>query len=69
MNSWGKKWEINHGDGAFYGPKIDIMISDALRRWPQLCGPVQLDFQLPNRFELEFRAADSADAKDKEAAR
>ncbi|KAF5129079.1 hypothetical protein DV495_002653 [Geotrichum candidum] len=67
LNSWGKKWEINHGDGAFYGPKIDIMISDALRRWHQ-CATIQLDFQLPNRFELEFRAADSADAKDKEAA-
>jgi len=67
LNSWGKKWEINHGDGAFYGPKIDIMISDALRRWHQ-CATIQLDFQLPNRFELEFRAADSADVKDKEAA-
>lgn len=67
LNTWGKEWEVNHGDGAFYGPKIDIMISDALKRWHQ-CATIQLDFQLPNRFELEFRAADPVDAKDKEAA-
>ena len=48
------KWELNPGDGAFYGPKIDIMISDALNRWFQ-CATIQLDFQLPNRFELEFK--------------
>ncbi|CUM64829.1 uncharacterized protein PRCAT00002444001 [Priceomyces carsonii] len=49
------KWELNPADGAFYGPKIDIMISDALRRWFQ-CATIQLDFQLPSRFELEFKA-------------
>ncbi|KAG5420241.1 THS1 [Candida metapsilosis] len=49
------KWELNPGDGAFYGPKIDIMISDALRRWFQ-CATIQLDFQLPSRFELEYRS-------------
>ena len=54
LNKWGGAWEINAGDGAFYGPKIDIMISDALRRWHQ-CATIQLDFQLPNRFELEFK--------------
>lgn len=54
LNKWGGEWEINAGDGAFYGPKIDIMISDALRRWHQ-CATIQLDFQLPNRFELEFK--------------
>ncbi|WLF80940.1 threonyl-tRNA synthetase [Lodderomyces elongisporus] len=48
------KWELNPGDGAFYGPKIDIMISDALKRWFQ-CATIQLDFQLPSRFELEYR--------------
>ncbi|ABN67299.2 threonyl-tRNA synthetase [Scheffersomyces stipitis CBS 6054] len=48
-------WELNPGDGAFYGPKIDIMISDALNRWFQ-CATIQLDFQLPNRFELEYKA-------------
>jgi threonyl-tRNA synthetase len=57
LNKWGGAWEINAGDGAFYGPKIDIMISDALRRWHQ-CATIQLDFQLPNRFELEFKAKD-----------
>lgn len=49
------KWELNPGDGAFYGPKIDIKISDALRRWFQ-CATIQLDFQMPLRFELEFKA-------------
>lgn len=49
------KWELNPGDGAFYGPKIDIKISDALKRWFQ-CATIQLDFQLPNRFELEYKA-------------
>jgi threonyl-tRNA synthetase len=48
------KWELNPGDGAFYGPKIDIMISDALKRWFQ-CATIQLDFQLPQRFELEYK--------------
>lgn len=59
LNQWGGAWEINAGDGAFYGPKIDIMISDALRRWHQ-CATIQLDFQLPNRFELEFKAKDDS---------
>ncbi|KAL6451131.1 THS1 Threonine--tRNA ligase [Candida maltosa Xu316] len=49
------KWELNPGDGAFYGPKIDIMISDALKRWFQ-CATIQLDFQLPQRFELEYKS-------------
>ncbi|KAG7872158.1 hypothetical protein KL938_005365 [Ogataea parapolymorpha] len=59
LNKWGGKWELNPGDGAFYGPKIDIMISDALKRWHQ-CATIQLDFQLPNRFELEFRGKDDS---------
>lgn len=66
LNSFGRKWEINPGDGAFYGPKIDIMISDALKRWHQ-CATIQLDFQLPRRFELEYRAADSAESKEGES--
>ncbi|KJA25358.1 hypothetical protein HYPSUDRAFT_64939 [Hypholoma sublateritium FD-334 SS-4] len=53
------KWELNPGDGAFYGPKIDITISDALRRKFQ-CATIQLDFQLPERFNLRFRSADEA---------
>lgn len=49
----GSQWELNPGDGAFYGPKIDITISDALRRQFQ-CATIQLDFQLPQKFELEY---------------
>lgn len=49
----GKSYELNAGDGAFYGPKIDIQVSDALKRYHQL-GTIQLDFQLPDRFDLKF---------------
>lgn len=49
----GVPWELNPGDGAFYGPKIDITIKDALGRYFQ-CATIQLDFQLPLRFELEY---------------
>lgn len=49
----GVDWELNPGDGAFYGPKIDITISDSLRRDWQ-CATIQLDFQLPQRFGLEY---------------
>ncbi len=48
----GHPWKLNPGDGAFYGPKIDIHITDALRRSFQ-CATIQLDFQLPLRFNLE----------------
>lgn len=48
----GKPWTLNPGDGAFYGPKIDIQIMDALKRHHQ-CATIQLDFQLPIRFNLE----------------
>lgn len=51
------KWVVNPGDGAFYGPKIDIMITDALNRQHQ-CATVQLDFQLPIRFNLKYRSDD-----------
>ena len=52
-------YEINEGDGAFYGPKIDLQIKDALgREWQ--CGTVQLDFQLPHNFELTFVDKDGA---------
>ena len=50
------KWEENPGDGAFYGPKIDITVYDALRREFQ-CGTIQLDFNLPKRFKLRYVAA------------
>ncbi|OAA65003.1 threonine-tRNA ligase [Cordyceps fumosorosea ARSEF 2679] len=57
----GSKWEINPGDGAFYGPKIDITVYDALRREFQ-CGTIQLDFNLPKRFKLRYVAAKDEDA-------
>ncbi|KAJ6613558.1 hypothetical protein B0H10DRAFT_2165242 [Mycena sp. CBHHK59/15] len=53
------KWEINPGDGAFYGPKIDISVRDSLRRSFQ-CATIQLDFQLPERFDLKYRAGEDA---------
>ncbi|KAI0305184.1 tars protein [Multifurca ochricompacta] len=53
------KWELNPGDGAFYGPKIDITIRDALRRSFQ-CATIQLDFQLPERFNLKYRSAEES---------
>ncbi|KAJ2777630.1 threonyl-tRNA synthetase [Coemansia interrupta] len=55
LNEFGAKWTINPGDGAFYGPKIDITIRDALKRAHQ-CATIQLDFQLPLRFQLQYRA-------------
>ncbi|SPJ11004.1 threonine--tRNA ligase [Plasmodium sp. DRC-Itaito] len=48
------QWKINEGDGAFYGPKIDILVKDSLNRTHQ-CGTIQLDFQLPVRFNLQFK--------------
>ena len=53
----GRPFEVNEGDGAFYGPKIDIKLRDALdRRWQ--CATIQCDFTLPERFELTYIAAD-----------
>lgn len=63
----GSAWELNPGDGAFYGPKIDITIQDALRRDFQ-CATIQLDFQLPQRFELEYMTSEARPKTDKEAA-
>ncbi|XP_058193215.1 threonine--tRNA ligase, mitochondrial 1 [Rhododendron vialii] len=59
LNESGKLWEINEADGAFYGPKIDISVSDALNRKFQ-CATLQLDFQLPSRFNLSYSAEDEA---------
>ncbi|XP_046661419.1 threonine--tRNA ligase 1, cytoplasmic-like isoform X3 [Homalodisca vitripennis] len=53
LNDFGEPWRENPGDGAFYGPKIDITIMDALRRNHQ-CATIQLDFQLPIRFNLAY---------------
>jgi len=53
-------YELNEGDGAFYGPKIDFDITDALgRRWQ--CGTIQLDYQLPRQFDLKYIGADNAE--------
>jgi threonyl-tRNA synthetase len=53
LDASGREYFINEGDGAFYGPKIDIQVSDAIGRFHQL-GTIQLDFQLPERFDLKF---------------
>ncbi len=53
----GKDYILNEGDGAFYGPKIDFHLKDCLGRTWQ-CGTIQLDFQLPQNFELEYTAPD-----------
>ncbi|MHC5138980.1 MAG: His/Gly/Thr/Pro-type tRNA ligase C-terminal domain-containing protein, partial [Planctomycetota bacterium] len=53
-------YQINEGDGAFYGPKIDFHISDCLNRSWQL-GTIQLDFSMPERFELSYTAADNTE--------
>ncbi len=57
LDEIGKPYVINEGDGAFYGPKIDFHLVDAIGRTWQ-CGTIQLDFQLPQRFELEYIGAD-----------
>jgi len=53
----GKDYVVNEGDGAFYGPKLDFHLADSLGRTWQ-CGTIQLDMQLPERFELEYTGAD-----------
>ena len=59
LDQFGMKWTRNEGDGAFYGPKIDITVKDALRRSHQ-CATIQLDFQLPIRFNLSFAGEDGS---------
>ena len=58
----GLNYEINPGDGAFYGPKIDIKVKDAIGRTWQ-CSTVQVDFNLPERFGLTYRTADNGEAQ------
>ena len=58
LDSYGQKYFINEGDGAFYGPKIDIHIKDALGRTWQ-CGTIQLDMSLPERFDLTYKGNDN----------
>lgn len=55
----GRSYKLNPGDGAFYGPKIDFHIRDAIGRTWQ-CGTIQLDFSMPARFELEYVGQDGA---------
>lgn len=59
LDKSGKQYKINEGDGAFYGPKIDFHIRDALNRTWQ-CGTIQLDMALPERFDLEYTAQDGS---------
>ncbi|KAM9861399.1 threonine--tRNA ligase 1, cytoplasmic [Aulostomus maculatus] len=60
LNEFGEPWKLNPGDGAFYGPKVNIKIKDAIGRYHQ-CATIQLDFQLPIRFNLTFVGKDGDD--------
>ncbi len=57
LNELGLEYVVNEGDGAFYGPKIDFHLEDSIGRTWQ-CGTIQLDFQLPQRFEAEYTGSD-----------
>jgi threonyl-tRNA synthetase len=60
LEAVGVPYTINEGDGAFYGPKIDFAVTDALgRKWQ--CATIQLDYQLPQQFELKYIGADNAE--------
>jgi threonyl-tRNA synthetase len=60
LEAVGLSYTVNEGDGAFYGPKIDFDVLDALgRKWQ--CATIQLDYQLPQRFDLKYTGADNAE--------
>jgi threonyl-tRNA synthetase len=60
LDAVGVSYTINEGDGAFYGPKIDFAVTDALgRKWQ--CATIQLDYQLPEQFQLKYIGADNAE--------
>ena len=59
LEDMGLDYIVNEGDGAFYGPKIDFHLRDSLGRTWQ-CGTIQLDFQMPQRFDLEYTAEDGS---------
>jgi threonyl-tRNA synthetase len=60
LEAAGQAYTINEGDGAFYGPKIDFAVTDALgRKWQ--CATIQLDYQLPQQFQLKYVGADNAE--------
>jgi threonyl-tRNA synthetase len=62
LDASGKEYEINEGDGAFYGPKIDLKIKDAIGRTWQ-CGTIQLDMNLPERFDLHYIDSDGKEKR------
>jgi threonyl-tRNA synthetase len=60
LDNAGQAYSINEADGAFYGPKIDFDVTDAIgRKWQ--CATIQLDYQMPQRFDLKYTGADNAD--------
>lgn len=59
LDKWSEPYKVNEGDGAFYGPKVDFHIRDAINRTWQ-CGTIQLDMALPDKFELEYTAQDGS---------
>lgn len=60
LDAVGEKYTVNEGDGAFYGPKIDFDVTDAIgRKWQ--CATIQLDYQMPERFDLKYVGADNAE--------
>lgn len=61
LDNSGKEWHINEGDGAFYGPKIDILVKDNNGKEHQTA-TIQLDFQLPNNFNLKYTGSESSEA-------
>jgi threonyl-tRNA synthetase len=62
LDEWGLPYEVNEGDGAFYGPKIDIKVRDAIGRVWQL-STIQVDFNLPERFDLVYRTAENTEKR------
>jgi threonyl-tRNA synthetase len=60
LEAAGQAYTINAGDGAFYGPKIDVDVTDAIgRKWQ--CATIQLDYQMPERFDLKYIGADNTE--------
>src|SRR5918993_2351523 len=60
LDAVGEQYTLNEGDGAFYGPKIDFDVTDAIgRKWQ--CATIQLDYQIPQRFDLKYVGADNAE--------
>jgi threonyl-tRNA synthetase len=62
LDEWGLPYEVNEGDGAFYGPKIDIKVKDAIGRVWQL-STIQVDFNLPERFDLVYRTPENTEKR------